>query len=206
MYGGMFPVTATISSPLKTRISQWEPTIEQSDVSWFSSSAPSRVSHPKYALASARTLGVFILTTQLGTRSPVLGTTQPLPMELLPIGHWQSVKPRSGKKSMIRGDKSRYSRPPLGSGNAYCLPSQLQRTSSGNLSWSAGSRRIIGVPSGSRKYLNSEELKARACASSWMTRETCSSTSSSRSDSWWTQKLIVAKIGRSHWSFTHHDA
>jgi hypothetical protein len=55
------------------RASQCEPCTKQSDVSWFSRSAPARVLQPKNTFAAAATRGVEMRATQ----SP--GAFPPLP-------------------------------------------------------------------------------------------------------------------------------
>ncbi len=64
---------AAINSLASVRASQWEPCTKQSDVSWFSRSAPERVLQPKNSCAAVATRGVEMRATQS------LGAFPPLP-------------------------------------------------------------------------------------------------------------------------------
>mmetsp|Transcript_46228 Transcript_46228/g.122135 ORF Transcript_46228/g.122135 Transcript_46228/m.122135 type:complete len:210 (-) Transcript_46228:248-877(-) len=197
-----------MTSPMKLLCSQWELTMTQGEVGWFSSSAPGSESQPKNSWAFRRTVGVVILKTHWGARkSGWGGRMQPSSMSGLPTGQGQLSTPRSPNLPMMPAlERSAYLRPPCGSGKAYSVPAlvclQLHGTASRSRDGSLASRGIIGVPSAFLKNWKWCAEKASVWAISCTAVVTWRSVAAGSSEIFARQKLMRPKMGRSHWSFT----
>mmetsp|Transcript_8706 Transcript_8706/g.22409 ORF Transcript_8706/g.22409 Transcript_8706/m.22409 type:complete len:206 (+) Transcript_8706:1147-1764(+) len=193
---------------MKLRCSQWELTMTQGEVGWFSSSAPGSEPQPKNSCTFCCTLGVVSLNTHFGARKAGCGgRMQPGSICGWPTGHGQPSMPRSLNLPMMPpADRSVYLRVPCGSGKAYCVPaslcSQLHGTASRSSDGSLASRGSFGVPSAFLKNWKWCAEKASVWAISCTAVVTWRSVAKGSSEIFARQKLMRPKIGRSHWSLT----
>lgn len=138
---------------------------------WFSSSAPCNDGQSKCNRAISTTFGVRSFRTQVGLRSPFIGTRQLELIVLLmpsPIGHPQVLIPRSlYSPTTPCPTRSTWTRWPAPSGYVQVDADwQLQGTSPKTFDSSLTSRGSFGEPSTFRKYRNRVDENTSMCVNS----------------------------------------